>query len=65
MAKRESKHEKSPETQLRIEGVSFEGLSLREFDKVVYEHFGAVCGIDEAGLRKMFYDNAAALLGLK
>ena len=23
------------------------------------------CGIDEAGLRKMFYDNAAALLGLK
>lgn len=44
-----SKHKKSPETQLRIEGVSFEGLSLREFDKVVFEHLGAVCGIDEAG----------------
>ena len=45
----QSKHRKSPETQLKIEGVSFEGLSLREFDKVVSEHFGAVCGIDEAG----------------
>lgn len=45
----QSKHHKSPETQLKIEGVSFEGLSLREFDKVVFEHFGAVCGIDEAG----------------
>lgn len=45
----QSKHKKSPETQLKIEGVSFEGLSLREFDKIVSEHFGAVCGIDEAG----------------
>ncbi len=45
----QSKHRKSPETQLKIEGVSLEGLSLREFDKVVFEHFGAVCGIDEAG----------------
>ena len=45
----QSKHKKSPETQLKIEGVSFEGLSLREYDKVVSEHFGAVCGIDEAG----------------
>lgn len=44
-----SKHKKSPETQLKIEGVSLEGLSLREFDKVVFERFGAVCGIDEAG----------------
>lgn len=44
-----SKHKKSAETQLSIEGVSFEGLSLREFDRVVYERFGAVCGIDEAG----------------
>ena len=44
-----SKHKKSPETQLKIEGVSFEGLSLREFDRVVFEHFGTVCGIDEAG----------------
>lgn len=45
----QSKHKKSPETQLKIEGVSLEGLSLREFDKIVSEHFGAVCGIDEAG----------------
>lgn len=45
----QSKHKKSPETQLKIEGVSLEGLSLREFDKVVFEKFGVVCGIDEAG----------------
>ncbi len=44
-----SKHKKSPETQLRIDGVSLEGLSLREFDKAVSERFGVVCGIDEAG----------------
>ena len=49
MAKRESKHKKSPETQLRIEGISLDGLSLREFDKAVFERFGTVCGIDEAG----------------
>lgn len=45
----QSKHKKSPETQLKIEGVSLEGLSLREFDKIVSERYGAVCGIDEAG----------------
>lgn len=45
----QSKHHKSPETQLKIDGVSLEGLSLREFDKIVSEHFGVVCGIDEAG----------------
>lgn len=45
----QSKHKKSPETQLKIEGVSLEGLSLREFDKVILERFGTVCGIDEAG----------------
>lgn len=44
-----SKHHKSPETQLKIEGVSLDGLSLREFDKVVFEHYGLICGIDEAG----------------
>lgn len=44
-----SKHKKSPETQLKIEGVSLEGLLLREFDKIVFEYFGTVCGIDEAG----------------
>lgn len=45
----QSKHHKSPETQLKIEGVQLEGLSLREFDKAVFEHYGLVCGIDEAG----------------
>lgn len=46
---RVSKHHKSPETQLKIEGVELEGLSLREFDKVVFENYGLICGIDEAG----------------
>lgn len=45
----QSKHKKSAETLLVIEGVSFEGLSLREFDRAVSERFGSVCGIDEAG----------------
>ena len=44
-----SKHKKSPETQLIIEGVSLEDISLREFDRIVSERFGTVCGIDEAG----------------
>ncbi len=45
----QSKHKKSRETQLVIEDVSLDGLSLREFDKIVSERYGAVCGIDEAG----------------
>lgn len=45
----QSKHKKSRETQLSIEGVTFEGLTLREFDRIVSERYGAVCGIDEAG----------------
>ena len=45
----QSKHHESAETLLKIDGVDLEGLSLREFDKVVFEHFGVVCGIDEAG----------------
>lgn len=45
----QSKHKKSPETQLKIDGVSLEGLSLREFDRIVFGRYGAVCGIDEAG----------------
>lgn len=45
----QSKHHKSPETQLKIEDVDLSGLSLREFDKVVFERYGTVCGIDEAG----------------
>ncbi|MBD5130712.1 MAG: ribonuclease HII [Ruminococcaceae bacterium] len=44
----QSKHKKSRETQLVIE-VSLDGLTLREFDKIVSERYGAVCGIDEAG----------------
>ena len=44
-----SKHHKSAKTLLKIDGVDFEGLSLREFDRIVFEKYGAVCGIDEAG----------------
>lgn len=44
-----SKHHKSAQTQLKLEGVTLEGLSLREFDRAVFERYGAVCGIDEAG----------------
>lgn len=49
MAKLPSKHRKSKETLLKIEGVSLENIGLREFDRLVSERFGAVCGIDEAG----------------
>lgn len=45
----QSKHKKSRETQLVIEDASLDGLSLREFDKIVSERYGTVCGIDEAG----------------
>lgn len=55
-----SKHKKSPETQLKIERVSLDGLSLREFDKTVSEHFGVVCGIDEAGRGSIAGDVFAA-----
>ena len=44
-----SKHHKSEATQLKIEGVSLEELTLKEFDRAVFERFGTVCGIDEAG----------------
>lgn len=44
-----SKHKKSSETLLKIEGVSLDDLTLRGFDKVVSERYGTVCGIDEAG----------------
>lgn len=49
MAVKESKHKKSRETQLSIGDISLDGLSLREFDKIVSERYGTVCGIDEAG----------------
>ncbi|MDE6726548.1 MAG: ribonuclease HII [Oscillospiraceae bacterium] len=45
-----SKHHKSKETLLKIEGVDLDDIGdLREFDKVVFERYGAICGIDEAG----------------
>lgn len=44
-----SKHHKSAQTQLKLDGVTLEGLSLREFDRAVFERYGTVCGIDEAG----------------
>ncbi len=45
-----SKHHKSRETLLSIEGVELDKIgSLREFDRIVSEKFGVVCGIDEAG----------------
>ena len=45
----QSKHHKSVDTLLKLDGVVPIGLSLREFDKKVFEQFGTVCGIDEAG----------------
>ncbi len=49
MAKLPSKHRKSKETLLKVEGVSLENIDLREFDRRVSERFGVLCGIDEAG----------------
>ncbi len=59
-----SKHKKSPLTQLKIDGASLEGLSLREFDKAVSERFGIVCGIDEAGRGPIAGDVFAAAVVL-
>lgn len=53
-----SKHHKSAETQLVIK--NSEGLSLREFDKRVFEQYGVVCGIDEAGRGPLAGDVYAA-----
>lgn len=41
-----SKHTKSEKTQLKIDCGE---VSLREFDRIVSEMYGTVCGIDEAG----------------
>lgn len=49
LAKLLSKHRKSKETLLKIDGVSLENIDLREFDRRVSERFGTLCGIDEAG----------------
>lgn len=44
------RHRKSKETLLKIVGVDIDGINdLREFDRIVSERYGAVCGIDEAG----------------
>jgi len=53
-----SKHQKSEATQLVIE--NSEGVSLREFDKLVFEKFGTICGIDEAGRGPLAGDVYAA-----
>lgn len=43
-------HHKSRDTILCIEGVELDKIeSLREFDRIVSERYGTVCGIDEAG----------------
>ena len=64
MAKLLSKHRKSRETQLDIEGVSLDGIDLREFDRRVSERFGTVCGIDEAGRGPLAGDVFAAAVVL-
>lgn len=53
-----SKHHKSAQTQLVIDGA--EELSLREYDKRVCELYGIVCGIDEAGRGPLAGDVYAA-----
>lgn len=53
-----SKHRKSDETQLVMENA--DGLPLREFDKLVFERFGTICGIDEAGRGPLAGDVYAA-----
>lgn len=60
MAKLLSKHRKSRETQLNIEGVSLDDIDLREFDRRVSERFGTLCGIDEAGRGPLAGDVFAA-----
>ncbi|MGN1119434.1 MAG: ribonuclease HII, partial [Oscillospiraceae bacterium] len=60
MAGSPSKHHKSDADQLVLEGVDAGQLDLREFDRVVYEKFGTVCGIDEAGRGPLAGDVYAA-----
>ena len=56
-----SKHQKSEATQLVIECCE---VSLREFDRIVFEKYGAVCGIDEAGRGPVAGDVYAAAVVL-
>lgn len=53
-----SKHHKSEETQLKID--CSKEISLREYDALVSEKFGIVCGIDEAGRGPLAGDVYAA-----
>lgn len=55
-----SVHTKSEATQLSIAGVDLSALSLRELDRTVSEHFGVLCGIDEAGRGPLAGDVYAA-----
>lgn len=52
-----SKHQKSEATQLVVD---FGEVSLCEFDRIVSEKYGAVCGIDEAGRGPLAGDVYAA-----
>lgn len=52
------KHQKSAENQLVIE--NSDNLSLRDFDRLVFEKYGTVCGIDEAGRGPLAGDVYAA-----
>ncbi len=51
-------HHKSAKTELPIK--KSEGMTLREFDKLVYAEFGTICGIDEAGRGPLAGDVYAA-----
>ncbi len=53
-----SKHHKSAEDQLVISGG--DSMSLREFDAAVFQKYGTVCGIDEAGRGPLAGDVYAA-----
>ena len=60
MAGLPSKHHKSKETRLVLEGVDTSALDLREYDRAVSEIYGTVCGIDEAGRGPLAGDVYAA-----
>lgn len=65
MAAKTGKHKKSSETLLKIDGIDLNGeRTLREFDRIVDEHFGTVCGIDEAGRGPIAGDVFAAAVVL-
>ncbi len=55
-----SHHTKDKATQLSIEGAELDSLSMSRLDKAVYERFGCICGIDEAGRGPLAGDVYAA-----